>query len=263
MKQGLVKGERSVAGAQAIRRAMAVIRAVAQLQRAEASLSRVALATGLNQSTAFRILRSLTEERMLYYDEDARSYHLGVLAFELGLATTGKSRVQDAYMPIVEEIARRTRLTTYLMARSGNEAVCLSCIEGVAVIRAKPVEQGQRLPLGIGAGSVAILSTCDDDEIRGIIAAGAPNLDLYPGGRGEIARIVERVEKARRNGYSISCGSVAKGVSGLGVPILPRRGIMQLAISISAVTDVIGEDEGRKLFGVVKSVIDQQAPQAT
>jgi DNA-binding IclR family transcriptional regulator len=123
MKQGLARGETGVGGAQAIRRAMDVVRTVASLQRSDATLVRVAQATGLNQSTTFRILRSLTEERMLYYDEARRSYHLGVLAFELGLASSGKSQVQSAFRPVLEEVAGKTRLTTYLMARSGNEAV--------------------------------------------------------------------------------------------------------------------------------------------
>lgn len=255
MRQGLSRGASGVAGAQAIRRAMDVIRAVGRLQRSEASLSRVAHATGLNQSTAFRILRSLAEERMLYYDVATRSYHLGVLAFELGLATSGKSQVQDVFRPVAEEIAQRTRLTTYLMARSGDEAVCLLCVEGAAVIRAKPIEMGQRLPLGVGAGSVAILSTLDDDEVAEILALQEKNYDLFPGGRDEIARILERVQDVRRCGYSTSSGTVARGVSGIGVPVLPCKGLMQLAISVSAVTDAISEEEARAFARIIKTAL--------
>jgi len=255
MKLGLARGESGVAGAQAIRRAMDVIRAIARLQRSDASLSRVAHATGLNQSTAFRILKSLVEERMLYYDEVARTYHLGVLAFELGLAAGGKSRVQEFYLPAVEEIAARTRLTTYLMARSDTEAVCLLCKEGAAVIRAKPIEVGQRLPLGIGGGSVAILATLDDDEIKEVLAAQEYDFDLFPGGRDEMARILDRVEGVRQNGYSISSGSVASGVCGIGVPVLPQRGLMQLAVSVSAVTDVVTPQEAKTIAGIIKSAI--------
>ena len=252
MKQGLEKGETGVAGAQAIRRAVDVIRSVARLQRSDATLGKVARATGLNQSTAFRILRSLTEERMLYYDEARRAYHLGILAFELGLATAGKSQVQDVFRPVVEEISRRTRLTTYLMARSGNEAICLLCCEGVAVIRAKPIEMGQRLPLGIGAGSLAILSTCDDDEIADLLDGSARSMEMFPGGKGQRSRIIEQVELARKNGFSITSGTVALGVSGVGVPV-PRRGIMQLAISVSAVTTSIDEAEGTKIATIIRS----------
>lgn len=239
---------------------MDVIRAVARLQRTDASLSKIAHATGLNQSTAFRILRSLVEERMLYYDDVARCYHLGVLAFELGLASSGRSQVQSAWRPVIDEVVRRTRLTTYLMARSDAEAVCLICVEGAAVIRAKPLELGQRLPLGIGAGSVAILATLDDDEIKEIIAAQQTDLDLYPGGRDEIARILERIDHVRQLGFSLSSGSVATGVSGIGVPVLPKKGLMQLAVSVSAVTETVTVEEGRTIAKVIRAAIQQFAP---
>ncbi|MDR2856540.1 MAG: helix-turn-helix domain-containing protein, partial [Novosphingobium sp.] len=181
-----------IAGAQAIRRAMDVIRAVAQFQRSGASLSRVAQATNLNASTTFRILRSLTEERMLRYDERERHYHLGLLAFELGLVTQGQSQVQNRWRETIESISRRTRLTTYLMARSDREAVCLLCAQGTMVIRAMPMDVGQRLPLGIGAGSLALLATLDDEELARILDALTPRLDLFPRGRKEAARIIGR-----------------------------------------------------------------------
>lgn len=261
MKQGIARGESGIAGAQAIRRSIDVIRAVAQLQRSGANLSRVAQATGLNQSTVFRILRSLTEERMLYYDESERCYHLGLLAFELGLATQGQSQVQDHYRPVVEEIARRTRLTTYLMARSDNEAVCLLCAQGSALIRAMPLDVGQRLPLGIGAGSLAILATLDDDEVEQILASEEARLELFPGGREEAGRIRERVTHARQRGFSVTSGSVATGLSGVGVAVLPRTGILQLAISVSAVAESIGIDEARQFAGLIDQTL-RELPEA-
>jgi len=255
LEKGIGKGEAGVAGAQAIRRAMDVIRAVAQLQRTGASLSQVARATGLNPSTAFRILRSLTEERMLYHDERQKTYHLGLLAFELGLATQGRSQVQDHYRPVIERVSQHTRLTTYLMARSDTEAVCLLCVQGSTFIRAMPMDVGQRLPLGIGAGSVAILSTLDDEEIEQVLEAEEPRFGLFPGGRAEAGRIRQCVAEVRRNGFSTTSGSVAEGLSGVGVPILPRKGIMQLAISVSAVAETIPFDEARRFAGIITAAI--------
>lgn len=255
MKQGITRGEKAIPGAQAIRRAIDVIRAVAQFQRSDANLSRVAQATGLSQSTAFRILRSLTEERMLYYDEDAKSYHLGILAFELGLATQGQSRVQDHFRPVAEEIARRTRLTTYLMARSGDEAVCLLCVQGTALIRAMPLDVGQRLPLGIGAGSLAILSTLDDAEIERILSTGEARLDQFPGGREAASEIRARVADVRNDGFAVTNGSVASGLSGVGVPVLPRTGILQLAVSVSAVAETIEPAEACHFAGIISQAL--------
>jgi len=247
--------DRAMAGAQAIRRALSVVRAVAQFQRSGATLSRIASATGLSTSTAHRILRSLTDERMLRHDDTARTYHLGLLAFELGLATQAESQVQPYWRETIEEIARRTRLTTYLMARSDCEAVCLLCEQGTMRIRAIPIEVGQRLPLGIGAGSLAILATIPDEELADILAANAGRFRLFPGSGEQAPAILERVAAARQTGFAVSSGSVANGLVGVGVPVLPSQGLLQLAISVSAVADVMDPDEARKIASLIDSEI--------
>ena len=247
-----------IAGAQVVRRAMNVIRAVAQLQRAGASLSRVSRATGLNASTTFRILRSLTEERMLRYEERERNYYLGMLAFELGLATQGELRIRNKWRDAVELIAQRTRLTTYLMMRSNNEAVCLLCYQGSALIRAMPMDVGQRVPLGIGAGSLAILSSLDDDEVSKIIEALKPRLSLSPRGSEESSLILERIRQARSDGFSISVGSVAVGIAGVGVAFQPQDSLLQLAISVSAVTDSIDLAEARQIASLITNAIESR-----
>jgi DNA-binding IclR family transcriptional regulator len=255
MKQGLASGESGVAGAQSIRRAMDVIRSVAQFQRSGATLSRISQAVGLNQSTAFRILRSLVEERMLYFEETDRTYHLGLLAFELGLATQGRSQVQDYWRGAVENIARRVRLTTYLMARSDNEAVCLLCVQGATMIRAMPMEVGQRLPLGVGAGSMAILASLADDEIGQVLEAQGSRRDMFPGGKIDRATLDARVAKARLDGFAVSSGTVATGLAGIGVAVQPKRGLLQLAISVSAVTDAFDPAEARQFAGIIAAEI--------
>ncbi len=259
---GLKAEDGSMAGAQAIRRAMDVVRAVAQFQRSGATLSRIAHATGLSTSTAHRILRSLTEERMLRHDEPTRSYRLGLLAFEIGLATQAESQVQPYWREAIEDIARKTRLTTYLMARSDCEAVCLLCEQGTMRIRAMPVEVGQRLPLGIGAGSLAILATIPEDEVSEVLAANEQRFRMFPGSAAQAPVILERVAQSREAGFAVSSGSVADGLVGVGVPVLPRRGLLQLAISVSAVADVLDTDEARQIAGVIAAAIRNRLKQA-
>jgi DNA-binding IclR family transcriptional regulator len=243
------------AGAQAIRRAMDVVRAVAQTQRSGATLSRIATATGLSKSTAFRILRSLTEERLLRFQDVGYSYHLGPLAFELGLATQSDAQIPPGWRECVAQVAQQTRLTTYLMARSDHEAVCLLCVQGTTTIRAMPVDVGQRLPLGIGAGSLAILATLDDAEINQIMAAQSARLALFPGGQSQTRQILERVKAARRHGFALSSGTVTAGLAGVGVAVQPQQGLMQLAVSVSAVAKTIELAEARRLASIIVSAI--------
>lgn len=244
-------------GAQAIRRAVDTLRTVAQLQRSGASLSRVARATRMNTSTAFRILRSLTEERLLHYEESERRYYLGPLASELGLAASVKTHSEELthWRPAMESIAKQTRLTTYLMARSNQEVVCLSCIQGQAVLRAMPVDVGQRLPLGIGAGSLAILATLDDEQIQSVLRSQLSSLRQVQSENDDMSALLLRIKKTREMGFSMSDGTITPGVSGIGVAIKNDGKPATLAISVAAVAKGFDLPEASSIAAIIANAI--------
>lgn len=261
-KHALPKGaqeKKSINGAQAIGRAIDVVRIVAQLQRSGATLSRVARAADLKTSTAFRILRTLAQHRMLRYDDGARSYFLGPLAFELGLAASSETPIPEYLRDAIEEVARETQLTTYLMARSDNDAVCVRCIHASTAIRAVPMDTGQRLPLGVGAGSLTILSSLSDEEIQRVIAAQKARLEIFPGGKARPERLLKRIELTRQQGFSFSSGIVASGVIGIGVAISQRRALPHFAISVSAVATSVKPRQVKRIAVVIQTAIERHA----
>lgn len=178
-----------------------------------------------------------------------------MLAFELGLATQSESQVQQYWRETIQRVARETRLTSYLMARSDCEAVCLLCVQGSTTIRAMPLEVGQRLPLGIGAGSLSLLATLDDAEIEEVLTSNASRLREFPGGDAQADMIYERIADARELGYSVSAGTVAPGLVGVGLPVLSRNGLLQLAVSVSAVVDAMEPDEARRIAATINRAI--------
>jgi DNA-binding IclR family transcriptional regulator len=245
----------SVGGAQAVRRAVDVLRTVAQLQRSGATLGRVTQATGLSGPTAYRLLRSLVEERLLAFEGATRSYHVGPLAFELGLAAPPEVRVEPRWQDAVLEVARRTRLTSYLIARSHDDAVCLHRVEGTATIRALPMEVGQRVPLGFGAGSLAILAALPDAEVEAVIGGHRARYEVFPGGEEALARLPASIRATRERGFSISAGTVADGVIGLGVLVRGQGAAVPLAITLSAVGTGFDDAEAQHLAATITRAI--------
>ncbi len=243
-------------GVQSVRRSLEIVRTVAQMQRSGASLTRIASGTSLSVPTTYRLLRTLTDERLIVFNDSARTYQIGPLAFELGLATYPELRVQANWAHVIADVARRTRLTSCFMARSDNEAVCLDCAQGAAAIRAMPMEIGQRVPLGIGAGSLAILASLGDDEVRAIVSLHLGRYGLFPGGDQDEATILQRVRQTRRAGFSISSGTVAKGVIGIGVLIPKGRASAVSAITVSAVASVFDPREAKSIAASILRSIE-------
>lgn len=250
----VLKGDAApqISGAQSIRRAVDLLRAVATMQRQGANLAALARLTQLNRSTAFRILRSLCEEGLLEFDEPSSCYTIGRLAYELGLAARDGAQLVAPWRDVLARVQRSTGMTTYLVARSDLEVVCLAIVQGSGAVRAVPLEVGERLPLGVGGGSLAILSGFDDEEVAAVLNANAKRLALYGDGQLTAAEITRRVEAARKNGYAQSRNAVVSGVVGLGMCVAEKRGLAQLAISISIPNASLSAAEEARLVGLMR-----------
>lgn len=232
-------------GAQAIHRAVDVLRSVVLMQGTGATLMKIARATGISRSTTFRLLRTLTDERLLAFDSERRVYSIGPLAYEIGLATNGHSRLTERWDGCLHRINQASGLTTYLIGRSGFDIVCLASVQGSTTVRAIPLKVGQRSPLGVGAGSLAILSSLDDEEIAAAMAANVNKLEAYSEGRLTPEVLLERVSQTRAQGFACTSSTLAEGVTGIGMSVSDEGDLTRLAVSVAIAGQVAGKEQER------------------
>jgi DNA-binding IclR family transcriptional regulator len=98
---------------QSIDRAVSLMHAIAALPRGEATLAAVAEHTGLNRSTAWRLLSTLQHHGIVERDAMSNSYAIGAVAFQLGNAG-GVDPIVRAAHPALEELAGETGETVAL-----------------------------------------------------------------------------------------------------------------------------------------------------
>jgi DNA-binding IclR family transcriptional regulator len=230
----------SCAGAQAIGRAAALLRAISRGPPAGRRLKDLATATGLVQPTAHRILQALAAEGLVAQDGASRRYRIGQLTYEL--ATTeapncGLRSLARTCGPHVRELAELTGDSIYLSLRSGVDTICLDRAEGSFPIRAVTVEVGGRLPLGVGTGGVALLAAAADSEIEEVLDAIRGEVPVFNELR--LEEIRERVRATRRTGFADIVDKPVAGMRGIGRAIATAAddGPPRLAIAIAAVRD--------------------------
>ena len=216
-----------------LRRAMAIMRVLANAGGRGAGLTEVARQAHLPHPTTHRLLAQMLEEGMIRRVEGDRRYALGQVTFELGLAAAQHFDVGQVYRPIVSQLARDSGDTAYLIVRSGSEAVCVDRRQGSSPIRVITLKIGSRRPLGVGAGGLAILAALPDDELEEVIRAVAPALDSdWATSESELRAMVGQI---RRDGHTLIHNRVFQGVSALGQPIRDSAGRPIAAVSVATV----------------------------
>jgi len=239
-------------GAQSIDRAMSVLMLVSAQSRVGMPLREIVAQSGLKQPTVHRLLGALVRAGLVEQNPDSKRYHLGCESYVLGTLAAERFGIHSVAASSVVQLANMSEDTAFLTVRRGDFGVCVHREEGTYPIRAQVLSVGDRHPLGIGAGSIAILAALEDPEIEEILAALEPSYqEHYPAVSGEKLRAL--VRETRERGYATHRGLVHPGSWGLGIVIRNEVGEPCAALSIGAIENRMGEERQRKLVRLLEA----------
>lgn len=198
------------------------------------SLSELVEESGLNKPTTRRLLLALMRARMVEQDEESRRYYLGEEAYVLGSLASRRFGLLQMAMESLIRLSRKTEDSSFLSVRRDTYSVCLYREEGTYPVRTHALQAGFEHPLGVGAGSLAMLASLPDDEVDAVLAANETVLRTqYPMLPPE--RIREDVRTTREKGYSLNPGLIFANSWGVGVALRTPDGGVAGALSIAAI----------------------------
>ena len=244
----------ALTGTQSIERALWLLREIAAHNRAGSRLLDLSARTGLQRPTVHRMLKCLVAEGMVHQDADSHRYYLGSMVFELGLTAAPRFNLREICHPSLTRIAEATGDTVFLTQRSGLDGVCLDRHEGTFPIKTFTLEVGMRRPLGVGIGSLAILSALPEEEIRDVIASNNSRLADH-GLTG--SSLLAQVRRAQKLGYALRESPSLAGVRSMGHAIRNGSGVAFAGLSLSTISSRMTEKRVPELAQLLKSEVRQ------
>ena len=224
-------------GAQAIRRALAVLRILAAGREDGVPLAEVVRATGLTRPTVHRIVHVLIEEGIVERYERTGRYAIGNQVPELALARPRPSRLLVAANPSLRRASTEIGDTLFLTVRTGNDTLCVDRRIGVYPIQVLSIEVGARRPLGVSSAGVAILAAMPAQDARKIVAANEKRFEAY---QTDVATVMSQITDARRRGYNMREIGLVQGTKSISTWIKTPDGQPAAAITVSAVRTRLG-----------------------
>ncbi len=223
-----------LSGSQSVDRALRLLALIGRGPERGVPLSGIVEESGLNKPTARRLLLALKRAGLVEQETETRRYHLGEEAYVLGTLASRRHGLLELSMESLRNLSEMTMDTAFVSVRRENYAVCLHRQEGTYPVRTHALQTGYQHPLGIGAGSLAILATLKDDEIERILAANQKVISVqYPAYSAE--QIWEDIIETREHSYSVNPGRLVASSWGVGVAILFPDGRVAGALSIAAI----------------------------
>ena len=204
----------------------------------------------------------MADEAFLSFDPYTKRYYLGPDAAMLGSACGWTALLREHREPLqmaLERIARLTGDTTYLSVRQDHSAVCVGKAQGSFAVSANTLDLGARWPLGVGAGSLALLAALPPAEIAGIISV---HRDAYPRyGRLTAEHVQAATDAARACGHAFNDSMIIEGVGAIGVsvhdPGAEPDAPPVAAISVAAISSRLRAERRAEICATIRATLAQ------
>lgn len=236
-------------GAQSPIRTLRLLRHLGDAGAPGASLAGLVRVSGLSKPTCRRLLIALIEEGMVVQDPATRLYFLGREIYLLGIIAAERYGIHRVALESVTRLAQETGDAAFLQVRHGLDVICLTREDGNYPLRSHVLKAGDRYPLGVGAGPLAILAALPESEAEAFLAARGPQLEqryppLWP-------LLPELIQETRERGYAINRGVLFKGSSGLGMAVREPSGRVTACLSLAAVESRMQPDREPELVALL------------
>jgi DNA-binding IclR family transcriptional regulator len=245
-----------LSGSQSVDRALRLLALVGREAEHGTQLSDIVEESGLNKPTARRLLLALMRAGLVEQEARTRRYYLGEEAYVLGTLASRRHGLLELSQESLRNLSDTTMDTSFLSVKRGNYAICLHREEGTYPVRTHALQIGNQHPLGIGAGSLAMLAALNDDEVERVLVTNTKVLETqYAYYSAE--RIREDVAMTRRLGYALNPGRIVAGSWGLGAAIRFPDGRIAGALSIAAIDSRMGAERQPELVRYLRAEVER------
>jgi len=233
-------------GTQSIQRAAQIMRDIASSSTQGLRVADIAAHLRMERPTVHRMLKCLVDENLVMQDPKTRRYFLGHGLFELGLTAAPQFKLREMCRPSLQRLAEATGDIAFFTIRSGNDALSIERVMIKIRLDIVSLEIGVHRPLGVGAGSLAILMSLPDAEIEAILSANSKRLSSF--GNLNVPSLLQVVKTSQEAGFAIHDGRLIHGISGVGLLVRNSVGTPLGAISVSVVASELSADRVQEIL---------------
>jgi DNA-binding IclR family transcriptional regulator len=200
------------------------------------SLAEIVGALDLPRSSTYALLTDMVASRLIEEDSGAgaRTYRIGIGAFEVGMAFLRQRSLAGEAESIVERVASRFDETAHLAVLDNTDVVYVAKAESSHAMRVAS-SVGARFPAhATGVGKVLLAQLDLAEFVR--LYPGQALPPMTPTTVRDRDRLLEELTEIRRNGFAFDDEESTPGLQCLAVPIRGSDGSGVAALSLSVPT---------------------------
>jgi len=214
----------------------------------ELGVSELARRLDLGKSTVYRLLSTLTSERLLERGPGGR-YRLGIAAHALGLAVSARIDLHEASVATLAQLRNITGETAQIGVLDELDVVHVERLESGHSLRIFS-RVGHRLPAHTTGTGKVLLAALAPDELHARLAA-RPLVRRTPFTIVEPAALMTELAKVAARGWAENVEESELGVASVAAPIRDHAGSVTAAVSVAGPVARMHRGALRRFSGLV------------
>lgn len=179
-------------------------------------LADISEATGIDRSTAHRMLRSMVDQGYLMHRRDSRRYELGPSLLRLALIREAVVSTRAHYEDLVRDLTAQTQESSHVSLRAGMKLATIAAAQGLLANRVAH-EAGVQLDPHATASGLAYLAFAAPEDLERCLAQ--PLTSYSAATPVKIPDLMARIGAIRETGHAIADGTFDREVFGIAAPI--------------------------------------------
>lgn len=219
--------------------ALAILRFLARSRESQ-GVTAIARQVGINPSSAFNIVKTLTAENFLHFNESKKTYALGPGALELAGVALDSKNAFDRTRDLLDDIVLRFGVTSAFWRLTDDERLVLvGIVESKGMMRIQ-MTVGQRIPAFSGAmgrcyaGALKLAEEALRAKFEAVRWQQKPDFASY----------VSEVRDVAQRGWAIDRDQFIRGIVTVAAPIMDRQGKLRFFLANSS---FVGQLDGDQL----------------
>jgi DNA-binding IclR family transcriptional regulator len=238
-------------GVQSVDRAMRILEILAR--SGESGVTDIAAALEVHKSTAFRLVATLEQHRLVEQVEGRGKYRLGVGLLRLAGATSARLDVVQEARPLCKQLASTTGETVNLATLSGNSALYLDQVAGSSALQSHNWV-GQHIPLHATSNGKVLLAWLGGGELDRQLGKLPTYTDRTVTSKAALRKELGRV---REQGYAVAIDELEVGLTAISAPVRNAHGDVVCSMSVSGPTFRLKGDRVDELVPLLVEAADE------
>lgn len=212
------------------------------------SLTELEQRLAVPRTTAFRILQTLCQEKML--EKHGKRYLVGSSLFKMSLGLLTSQRLQNLALPMMQRLALSTSLTCHLALPHASGSLLVEVCDSPNPLRlaARP---GTIVDFNCSATGKVFLSFLHFDRLTDLASAGLFRARTV-NSMTDPAELKAESQKILARGYAIDEQEYHDDVRCIAVPIRDNHGIVVAAVGVTGPIALFGRQQISEIAGLVR-----------